>query len=241
MKTNVLFLIALISLVFLSCERKSGKLKKQLITELKKELQLTPKQEQARLDSINDAYRYESDLKNAERYPKSPCKFFKKEKAKIFFVKKWNTPSFNLDESWSGIAHDGDIFWGYKIKDRIYYLYEYETSKRYFNETGDSIIFTERYFPLDGVDADPRQTCWWISTVMDIVANDSTAVDIKQFVQEATINRNNPEFNNYLTKIQNEILSMKGKDVRRKIINYTAQKLPGSPKTWDAWKFPGYY
>lgn len=245
MKTTKFFFFVVLSLVifFYSCENKKEKVRRELIEEFKAELQLTPEQNQAMLDSINEILAYEFDKAKAEEYKPagSLFQFFNKDKAKIFFVKKWNTPDYDLEDNWTGCAWDGNIFCGHKIGDRVYYVDEHKTRKKYFQETGDSVIFAERYFPADGVTTDPRETCWWISNVMDVIANDSTPINLKEFVQEASINRSNPEFVNYINKIQNDILATNGKSIRRKIINYTACTLKGSPESWNAWEYPGYY
>lgn len=172
---------------------------------------------------------------------------FQKSQAVVWFVSKWNTPGiFAADTSWDGCAWDGCMFYGFLKGNYVYYPSTYQCySEEYAKESGQSSIATEMGFPKNGVTTDVRQTCWWISFVMGLVQNDSTDVELDEFIEEATCCQGGSgdveEFKDYLVDLKIKILEMPGKSNKRKIINYTAQVLSGKPETWDAWEYPGYY
>jgi hypothetical protein len=41
--------------------------------------------------------------------------------------------------------------------------------------------------------------------------------------------------------LKENIIKAKGLSPKQKILNFTAQSVKGSPKSWDAWEWPGYY
>lgn len=196
-------------------------------------------QTQAEKDSVfNDAWYYWDDTAFANEYPKTEVKFFKKSEATIYFVKYWNTPDYGVDNSQAGLAWDGNCFFGYEVNDKVYFIDEYEVrSKRYLKETGDSILYGEKFFYKNGLTTDPRETCWWLSKIKDL----SDSVNMDEALKEMTCIFDNSQFQPYLKELKERVLVSKGVNEKKKILNYTSQKIPGSPDKWDAWKWPGYY
>lgn len=183
----------------------------------------------------NEKNHYIEDVRLAESYKNTSEKNF----SEIYFVKMWNTPDyFAHNESFTGCAWDGNVFLGKKIEDKVYYIDQHKPSKKYQEETGDSIIFVEKFFPADGVTTDPRQTTWWLSSIQS-----PRTSDIDTFIMEATLIRDNKKavFINYKENLKASILKCPGSDNWKKIIEFTAQTVKGKPESWNAWVWPGYY
>lgn len=160
---------------------------------------------------------------------------FNKAKAKIYFVKNWNTPDeYACTGMFTGATWDGNAFWGYEEGDYVYYTGEHQA----YGDT-KNVVPIERRFPKDGVTQDPRKTCWWLSTIQDPYNN------IDKFLADATLinsqNKDEKTMTPFLRKIKADILQCSGATEKDKVINYTGKAVAGSYNTWDASKWPGYY
>lgn len=173
----------------------------------------------------------------------APKKFNAADYHRVFFVKNWNTPDFYPDGQWTGCAWDGDAFLGAEYGDSVYYLYHYSACSKEF--AGKSTII-ERKFPRNGVVRDPRNTCWWLSCMNDSefrtdLTKPSKFIGLDLFLAKAARIDTQAELQSYLQWLKHDILITPGLTIKEKIVNYTKLCVPGDPKTWDAWKWPGYY
>ncbi|MDQ5930673.1 MAG: hypothetical protein QG594_2461 [Bacteroidota bacterium] len=219
---KALFLLSM-AVAFIACHQKTEQTaqKKTVI----KETKLT----------WDDAYYQEDTILAKYAVDNESLKDF----SQIYFVKTWNTPDyFAYSSSPTGVSWDGQIFFGKRIGDKVFYVDQYKTSKRYRKETGDSIILLTKFFPADGVTTDPRQTAWWLSSI-----HSPRTSNLDSFIMEATLIRDSHEvaFVSYKENLKAEILKCQGSDKRKKVITFTAQTVKGKPESWDAWAWPGYY
>lgn len=164
---------------------------------------------------------------------------FDSTKAKVFFVAKWNT-FIPYRGSWDGYDRDGGVISGYEKGKYVYFLEKYKVqSEQFFKETGKSFIVMEKRFYKTSLSEDPRRTCFWISLVMKPYSQ-----NIDTFLRQATCIEENPSFQslfpNYINDLKRRVLASEGVTDWEKIINFTAQTVPGKPETWNAWRWPGY-
>lgn len=194
-----------------------------------------------------EAFKYDKRfLKNENAKPQnSNWKFFKKNKSQIYFIKKWGTPDFNLNDSVASIF-DGQIILGYKKYDKVYYIYKYPTRKKFFDETGDSVLYSERYFRSDALTSDPRQTYWWISNLVETLRDTVTNLDslnLHEFVlNSCVLEDDDKDFTNFIKRVEKEIVNTHGGSIREKIINFTKQtnREDDFKKYEDIWDWPKY-
>jgi hypothetical protein len=162
--------------------------------------------------------------------------FFKTQKASIFFIEKWGTPEyFYLGEEetpvLSGITHDQGIFLGCLKEDRVYFISEVVT------DFGDTIA-VEKFLYSYAVTKDPRITSAWLANVICLIEDDSMAeedLNLEEFIERATFSEDEKEeeFSSYRHELKEKILAEEGKTVKEKLVNFTSQLIPGSPRNWE--------
>jgi hypothetical protein len=172
-------------------------------------------------------YQYDSLCFELSKLPKT----YNVQKAELFFVKKWNTPDFLVDGSWTGRAWDRNIFYGCLMGDKVFFLDTISPHSEYFiNEKGDASFIVEKYFPMDGgVTKNIYETAWMISIVQSGIEEFEFQQDFWQELMFGSQGRMSKEFEKYF------IHSNNWKD---QILSKT-EKLNGKPL--DAWTHPGYY
>lgn len=174
-------------------------------------------------ESLSNALQKTIDELDSEKRS-TEVKVFNARKAKLYFVQKWNTPSYYAEDGgWTGISHDGGAYLGVLDGDNVYFISESRNSR-------------ECFFPADGVSEDPRQTCWWL---VNLPHEDCDFSSLENFAREATTL--NKDFEEYIKQLTESISQEKGKNFKEQIINYTKKSVPGTPETWNAWEWPGYY
>jgi hypothetical protein len=164
--------------------------------------------------------------------------------AGMYFVAKWNTPSYTREAMWDGRLWDSHTFMGVEKDGYIYLMADvFLTSDRYLSK-GDSVVKAEIMFPKDGVTQDPRKTCRWIASVVELNRDESLAanyVSIAKFLEQALDVAGNPTYQDYIRELSDQIKKTEGENNRLRILNYTTKVVPGSPDLWDAWNWPGFY
>jgi hypothetical protein len=167
---------------------------------------------------------------------------YQKEKAKLYFVKQWNTPDFyNIpgDEEWTGCSWDAKMFLGYKEGNYVYYIEEYKGRSREFK---NSSVLIEKKFPLAGVTLEERSTCWWISATQDVIG-DTAKFNLDSLLNQQVSSLSDDKMfcKGHIASLKERILKTEGSSDKQKFINFTRKALKGNPKNWNAWEWPGYY
>ncbi|MEK7588933.1 MAG: hypothetical protein AAB438_03905 [Patescibacteria group bacterium] len=167
-------------------------------------------------------------------------KHFSKKNAQVFFIKKWNTPSFFSDGEFDGMSWDGKVFFGTESKGVVYFPFEYHAYSEKFAQSPDSVFTIEKNFSLYAVTTDPRLSVWWMATLTK-PENFGNPQNLEAFLKEATTVNDKKEFTFYIQKLCREIYKEPGTSWRAKVISYTKKVVPGNPNSWDAWDDSMYY
>jgi len=140
-----------------------------------------------------------------------------------WFVAKWNTPGYySGNDEFNMILYDFAVITGRSEGEFVYFLDSVKLSEL------DTMVVLETKCYKRSLTQDIRQTAFWIAQIQ--LEEQSSLDEFLSFIGDATLE----------AEYKREITECTGKDWKTKIINYTAQVVPGTPKNWDAWKYPGY-